>query len=120
MRRTLAVDCHLTFLRPSAYAAEPVPFQLVLAAPAGSRIANLAFAHLDLHLNDGRPPVRVSHREDAPTSTSVGHVGSAQERGARLRWSEGETRVLTGTVSVDRELELTVRRRACSCTSLAS
>ncbi|GAA5897386.1 hypothetical protein JCM8208_003259 [Rhodotorula glutinis] len=102
------LDCHLTFLRPSAHAAEPVPFQLVLAAPIGARTAHLAFAHLDLHLNDGRPPVRISHDEDAPSSTSVGHVGSAQERRARLRWSEGETRVFTGKQWVDMELELTV------------
>ncbi|GAA6055585.1 hypothetical protein JCM3770_002500 [Rhodotorula araucariae] len=104
------LDCRLAFLRPAVHAASPVPFQLVLSAPASSRVEDLAFSRLDIQFNDGNPAVSVVHAEGADWCANLGHVGSAQVRRARLRWEAGGRRVLVGSIEVDRELELTVEK----------
>ncbi|GJN91753.1 hypothetical protein Rhopal_004776-T1 [Rhodotorula paludigena] len=107
-------ECHLAFLRPSTHTSQPVPFQLSLSAPSTARSGKLTFDHLELHFNDDRPPLRVSHADVAAQTAvehvALGHVGSEQDRTASLRWGAGESKVLTGSISADRELELTVEK----------
>ncbi|BGP36865.1 hypothetical protein JCM10449v2_000767 [Rhodotorula kratochvilovae] len=104
------VELDMTDVAPLLHAAHPVPFQLVFSAPSTSRAGTLAFSRLDVHFNDGRPAVTVAHDETAAGHANLGHVGSMQERRAKLRWDAGERRVLVGSITVDREIELTVEK----------
>lgn len=113
------VDCHLTFWKSSGDIGNPIPFQLVLASPPTARSSALAFSQLELHFNDDRPPIVVSHEESLASSRTatefvqLGDVGDATQtpsgdHSAALSWADGSTKVFSGVVSSTKDLRLTV------------
>ncbi|GAA5850035.1 hypothetical protein JCM8547_000988 [Rhodosporidiobolus lusitaniae] len=115
-------DCRLSFWSPTTNVSAAVPFQLILSSRSSARSSGFTFSQLAIHFNDRRPPITVNHADDAPTSEgtveriNLGSVGEAQERTASLRWKDGSTKVFTGAIALDCELDLTVEKVVLSST----
>ncbi|GAA5831856.1 hypothetical protein JCM11251_003912 [Rhodosporidiobolus azoricus] len=106
-------DCHLTFHSPTTHVSSPVPFQLVLSSSTTSRSSGFSFSSLDIHFNDDRPSVTVTHDDSEGEGKMVekvnlGNVVEERERTARLRWQDGAKKVFTGAITLEREATLTV------------
>lgn len=111
------VECRLAFLHDTVDTSTPVPFQLALSSLPTSRFAGFAFSRLEITFNDDRPPICVDHRgglgasADRREAVNLGEAGSSKERSANLAWRDGgETKLFVGSIKVDKEIDLTVRR----------
>ncbi|GAA5977298.1 hypothetical protein JCM11641_000058 [Rhodosporidiobolus odoratus] len=110
------LDCRLSFWSPSVHVSELVPFQLVLASPPTSRSSGFAFSQLDIHFNDDRPPVTVYHEEASSSSlkpiqqTVLGNVTQEGEKKASLIWEDGSTKVFSGAIACDKEVDILVEK----------
>ncbi|GAA5919086.1 hypothetical protein JCM1841_003742 [Sporobolomyces salmonicolor] len=106
--------CRVAFWRPSTTICHPIPFQLSLSAPTTSRSSAFTFFALEIYFSDDRPPIGIVHADASPSSSAVieryglGPVGEKKERTALLRWEDGVTKVFTGAVTVDKEVNLTI------------
>lgn len=125
--RNHAVDCRLAFLHDAVDTSTPIPFQLALSSLPTSRFAGLAFSRLEITFNDDRPPYVVEHRDPSAAAADVrevvnlGEAGSSGEKSANLAWRDGgETKLFLGSIKVDKEIDLTVRRQVRSRTHNSS
>lgn len=122
-----AVDCHTTFWTPSIEIGQSVPFQLSLAVPTSSRIAEIPFAKLEVSFDDLRTPITIQHDESLTPSregvehVTIGDVGDASlatnELSTSLRWGAGATKVFSGAVSsaTERQLSVSTQKLSWAC-----
>lgn len=113
------VDCHLAFWKPSGDIGHSIPFQLALTSPPTARSSALVFSQLELHFNDDRPPIIITHKAHDVSPITItefvqlGDVGDATQtpsgdHSAALSWVDGSTKVFSGVVSSAKDLNLTV------------